>query len=373
MSTHPDFEIFLVTFPGLEATLLAEVEEQGFPHPTLTPGGVTIRGGWPEVWRANLTLRGVTRVLVRIGSFRALHLAQLDKRCRRLPWAELLRPDVPIRIDATSKGSRIYHAGAIKQRFATALKEDLGIETTADAALGLKIRMDDDLCTVSIDSSGETLHKRGHKEAVNKAPLRETLAALLLRHCGYTGNEPVLDPMCGSGTIPIEAAEIAAGLAPGRSRTFAFEQLACHDPAAWAALRAPTPHPTPDLMFYGSDRDAGAIRMSQDNAQRAGVQSLTSFRHCPISDLFPPKGPCGLVLINPPYGTRIGDKKKLLPLYRTLGQTLSTRFPGWRVALLTTEAPLAHAAGLPFTTTSPPIPHGGLSVKLYQTDPLAGG
>jgi putative N6-adenine-specific DNA methylase len=361
MSKQTDFEIFLVAFPGLENALLAEVQDQGFARPTVSPGGVTVHGGWPEVWRANLVLRGVTRVLVRIGSFRALHLAQLDKRCRRLPWAELLRPDLPVRIEA-----------AIKQRFATALKEELGIETTADASLALKIRMDDDLCTVSIDSSGESLHKRGHKEAVNKAPLRETLAALLLRECGYTGTEPVLDPMCGSGTIPIEAAEIAAGLAPGRSRNFAFEQLACHDASAWNALRKPAAAHQSDLMFYGSDRDAGAVRMSQDNAQRAGVTALTSFRNCPISDLFPPKGPCGLVLINPPYGTRIGDKKKLLPLYRSLGQTLSSRFAGWRVGLLTSEAPLAHATGLPFARTSAPIPHGGISVKLYQTDALQG-
>ena len=112
-------------------------------------------------------------------------------------------------------------------------------------AIPLKVRIDDDLCTVSVDTSGEMLHRRGHKQAVNAAPLRETLAALLLRACGYDGSEPVLDPMCGSGTFSIEAAEIALGLAPGRSRAFAFERLATFDPAAWTALRAEAAAPAP--------------------------------------------------------------------------------------------------------------------------------
>ncbi|MBI1220720.1 MAG: class I SAM-dependent RNA methyltransferase [Rhodobacteraceae bacterium] len=370
MTDSTPFEIFLMAPPGLEPALLAEVRAAGFAGATALPGGVTVTGGWPEVWRANLTLRGAGRVLARIGSFRALHLAQLDKRARKFPWAETLRPEVPIRVEATCARSKIYHAGAATQRIETALREDFGATIAAEAPITLKARIEDDLVTLSLDTSGESLHKRGHKEAVGKAPMRETLAALFLRQCGYAGTEPVVDPMCGSGTFVIEAAEIAAGLLPGRTRSFAFEHLATFDAAAWAAMRAAaTPHPTA-LRFLGADRDAGAIRSSQDNAARAGVANLITFRAQSVSDLTPPEGPPGLVIVNPPWGARIGERKALFPLYGALGKTLLTRFTGWRVGLVTTDASLAKATALPFAPPGPPVAHGGLKVFLFQTGPL---
>ena len=202
--------------------------------------------------------------------------------------------------------------------------------------------------------------------------MRETLASLFLRQCGFDGSEPVVDPMCGSGTFVIEAAEIAARLNPGRSRRFAFEQLATFDAAAWARMRGVESRrtPPPPVRFHGSDRDAGAIAMAQANAERAGVAAFTAFRQCPISDIAAPEGPPGLVIVNPPYGARIGDKKKLLPLYRALGQPLLTRFPGWRVGLITSEPTLAKATGLPFLPPAAPVPHGGLRVTLFQTAAL---
>jgi putative N6-adenine-specific DNA methylase len=370
MSTAGDLEIFLVTVPGLESVLCAEAKAGGFRDPRPVAGGVTVRGGWPEVWRANLRLRGVTRVLVRIGAFRVLHLAQLDKRARKFPWGESLRRDVPVRVEVTCRKSRIYHAGAAAQRIETAIREELGAPIDAEADLCIKARIEDDLCTVSIDTSGESLHKRGHKEEVGRAPMRETLASLFLAQCGYTGSEPVVDPMCGSGTFVIEAAEIAAGLEPGRSRSFAFEQLAGFDGAAWQRLRDRKSETKPAVRFYGYDRDAGAIRMSRANAERAGVAAFTSFKQQPVSDLSPPEGPPGLVIANPPYGDRIGEKKPLFGLYGALGKTLLQRFAGWRVGLITTDSSLARATGLPFIAPGRPVSHGGLNVVLYQTAPL---
>lgn len=369
MNTDTSFDIFLVATPGLEDMLLAEVIEKGFTNPTLSPSGVTVQGGWPEVWRANLELRGASRVLARIGSFMAFHLAQLDKRARKFPWAEVLRADVPLRVQVTTKASKIYHAGAATQRIETALRESLGATISPEAALVLKVRIDDNVVTISLDTSGESLHKRGHKEAVGKAPMRETLASLLLRQAGYVGAETVVDPMCGSGTFVIEAAEIAMGLNPGRSRSFAFESLASFDAQAWEELRAKPPHTT-DLRFYGSDRDAGAVRMSTANADRAGVADAVHFENHAAGELTPPDGRPGLVIVNPPYGGRIGNKKLLYPLYGTLGQTLLTRFKGWRVGLVTSEPPLAKATGLPWKPQGPAIAHGGMKVWFYQTPPL---
>ncbi len=227
-------------------------------------------------------------------------------------------------------------------------------------------RMDDNICTISVDTSGELLHRRGFKEAVVKAPMRENLAALFLRQCGYTGREPVYDPMCGSGTFVIEAAEMAAGLFPGRSRRFAFELLAGFDAEAWEKIRAVPPLPIASVTFSGSDRDAGAVRASQANARRAGVEAVTAFEQKSVADITPPEGPPGLVIVNPPYGGRIGNLKALYGVYHALGQSLRERFSGWRVGLITSEDKLARATRLPFGAPSRPVDHGGIKVRLYQ-------
>jgi putative N6-adenine-specific DNA methylase len=370
MAKDGRFDIFLVTVPGLEDVLLAEVRSKGFNSPHAVPGGVTIKGGWPEVWRANLWVRGAGRVLAQLASFRVLHLAELDNKARHVPWSEVLRPDVPFRVEATCKKSRIFHSGAAAQRIETAIQEVLGAPQSPDAEILVRALIDHDLCTLSVDTSGELLHRRGYKEAVGKAPMRETMASLFLRQCGYDGTEPVVDPMCGSGTFVIEAAEIAARLNPGRSRRFAFEQLATFDAEAWQRMRDVNSQRPSAVRFYGSDRDADAISMSRANAVRAGVADLTEFRQCTISDLIAPQEPPGLVIVNPPYGTRLGEKKKLLPLYRALGQTLMTRFGGWRIGMIASEPTLARATGLPFLPTTAPVPHGGLRVTLFRTEPL---
>ncbi|MFV0360139.1 THUMP domain-containing class I SAM-dependent RNA methyltransferase [Tropicimonas sp.] len=366
------FEIFLVAAPGLEVPLHDEACGLGLPAPRAVAGGVTLQGGWPDVWRANLWLRGATRVLARIGAFRAFHLAQLDKRARRFPWGEVLRPDVPVRVEVTCRRSKIYHQGAAAQRIGRAITETLGAPVADDALVRIKVRIEDDLCTLSVDTSGDSLHRRGHKQAVGKAPMRETMAAMFLRQCGYDGSGPVVDPMCGSGTFIIEAAEIAAGLAPGRARHFAFEQLATFDPAAWEAMRrAPRAAAiTAAPRFFGFDRDAGAIAMSRANAERAGVGALTEFRCQPVSELFPPEGSPGLVIVNPPYGARIGNRKPLFALHATLGEVLKTRFGGWRVGLVTSDAGLARSTDLPFGPPGAPVPHGGLKVALFRTGAL---
>ncbi|MBL8895769.1 MAG: class I SAM-dependent RNA methyltransferase [Rhizobiales bacterium] len=365
-----ELEIFLVATPGLEDALCAEARGKDFKQASVVPGGVTVKGGWPEVWRANLEIRGATRVLARIGSFRAMHLAQLDKRARKFAWGDVLRADVPVRVEATCRSSRIYHSGAAAQRIKTAIHDELGAPISAEAALVVKVRIEDDLCTISIDTSGESLHKRGHKQEIGKAPMRETMASLFLGACGYDGREPVLDPMCGSGTFVIEAAEIAMGLKPGRSREFPFRLLNNFDERAWQRMRENGATVVPVAQFYGSDHDAGAIRMSKANAERAGVSKFTEFQQLDIREIAPPDGEPGLVIVNPPYGARIGERKPLMDLHTALGEVLLARFSGWHVGLITSDVALAKATGLPFAPPSAPIAHGGLSVQLFQTGKL---
>lgn len=354
-------EIFLVAPPGLEPFLAEEAAELGFAAVAPVPGGVTIRGDWHDVARANRELRGATRVLARVATFRAMHLAQLDKRARKLAWATILRPDMPFRVEVVSRKSRIYHARAAEERIARAIAETAGAPLSRDAEIVVKGRIEDDLVTLSLDTSGAALHLRGHKEWVGKAPMRETTAAMILRACGFAGAEPVLDPMCGSGTFVLEAAEIAMGLAPGRSRDFAFEHLAVAvPPAGESAARATR------WRFHGRDRDAGAIRGARANAVRSGVAEATDFDRAAISDLEPPPGPPGLIVVNPPYGARIGSRKALFGLYGALGAVLTARFGDWRLGLVTADDGLARATGLRLDGGAP-IAHGGIRIRLWRS------
>lgn len=366
------FEIFLATPPGLEALLLAEVKAAGFQQPKATGGGVTIMGSWPDVWRANMTLRGASKVLARVGEFRAFHLAQLDKRARKFPWADILTPGLKVRVEViTNRKSKIYHAGAAVQRIERAVSEEFDAiiaESMADADIVFKVRIDDNNVILSVDTSGDGLHKRGHKQAMSKAPLRETMAALALRGCGYTGTEPVVDPMCGSGTFLIEAAEVARNLMPGRARSFAFERLASFDADAVAAIKQNWKTQETLLRFYGSDRNVNVIGFAKDNAARAGVDDLCDFTPVALSQITRPDGPAGLVMVNPPYGARIGKKKDLFALYSAFGDVMRAHFSGWRVGMITADNHLAEATKLPWLPTDAPIAHGGLKVKLYRTD-----
>lgn len=354
--------VFLVAIPGLEAALAEEARGAGFAGVRQEPGGVSVTGGLSEAARANRTLRMAVRVLWRIGAFRAMHLAQLDKRAKKVAWGEILRSDVPVRIEAVCRKSRIYHHKAAAQRIAGAV-EAAGIPVSGEADLVIKARIEDDLCTISVDTSGAPLHQREHKGFVGKAPLRETMAAAFLVEMGFDGTQTVVDPMCGSGTFVLEAAEMAAGLLPGRTRDFAFEAL---QNAPEKPLQS-TPERVPEVRFFGFDRNDGAIRGALGNAERAGVSDWCRFERQAISDLQPPAGPPGLIMVNPPYGGRIGERKLLFGLYGALGAVLSERFGGWRLGLVTSDGGLAKATGL---TLDPfgPVDHSGTKINLWRCD-----
>ncbi|MEM8553831.1 MAG: class I SAM-dependent RNA methyltransferase [Pseudomonadota bacterium] len=373
MSSLPRFDLFLPVEPGLEPLLHREVVALNLgQNVQAQTGGVSLSGTWDDIRRANLIVRGAQRVLVRAASFRAPHLAQLDKRARKVPWADLLRPGVSVHVETTCKRSRIYHQKAASERIAGAIETIVqGAQLVSeDADVVVKARIEDDLCTVSLDSTGEPLHRRGNKQFVGKAPMRETLASLFLAACDYRSGEPVVDPMCGSGTFVLEAAEIAAGLAPGRNRSFAFEHWAMEQPAGWRSDVLGPPKVVERIAAFGFDRDDGAIRGSLGNANRAGISDRVHFVRQAISDLEPPTDEPGLVITNPPYGARIGNRKLLFALYGTLGRVLRDRFQGWRVGIVTGDPGLAKATDLLFTRPPLTVPHGGIKVSLHFCDDL---
>lgn len=378
-------EFFAVTAPGLAELAAAELEALGI-RGEVDPGGVSWRGSLRDLYRANLELRTASRVLVRVGEFRATSFWELERHARSLPWQRFVDPARDVSWRVTCRKSRLYHQGAVAQRFAEAVQrsvgarsgEPSGADDEAEEDAGgqvLVVRFVRDRCTVSADSSGALLHRRGYRQAVGKAPLRETLAAAMLRASGWDGAAPLVDPMCGSGTIPIEAALIARRIPPGLARAdrsprpFAFERWPEHDPRVWEGVvdesrdrilaRSPAP-------IQGFDRDAGAIDAAVSNARRAGVEADVHFARQPLSALRPP-APRGWLVTNPPYGRRVGHTPRLRDLYACLGNLYRDRFHGWHLCLLSAEPALTAQLGLEFEeklrTTN-----GGVEVRVLSSE-----
>ena len=366
-------QLFLVCPPGLSPVLGAEVRGLGLSGVEV-PGGVELEGDQATVELCNLRLRTASRVLVRLGQIKATNFPELVKRARALPWELLLRKGEPVALRVTCRKSRLYHSGAVAERLHAALEEKLGgklalvkpsedEEAQAPAQLILA-RFDRDLCTVSADSSGALLHQRGYRTSQSRAPLRETLAAALLLAAGYSGEEPLCDPLCGSGTIAIEGAWIAQRRAPGLLRSFSFQRWPGHDEKRWLALKAAAraEERKAPCAISASDLDAGAIAAARANAARAGVELQLDQRA--LADL-PAQEGSGLLAMNPPYGVRVGEGQDLQRLHRELGETLRARRPGFRLAALIADPRLGRAVGLSsrrlFKTQN-----GGLPVELLQ-------
>jgi putative N6-adenine-specific DNA methylase len=366
---------FAIAAPGLAALVADELRELGLDVTDVDAAGVAFNADDAALYRANLHARIASRVIVRVASFQAAHFSDLEKRARAIPWDRWIATGGSVAVRATSRKSRLYHTGGVAQRVHEAIGRSVSGVTLAQGADDeeethaqlVVVRIDRDLCTISIDSSGALLHRRGYRQAVAKAPLRETLAAAMLRAAGWTASTPLLDPCCGSGTIPIEAAMIARRIPPGRSRSFAFETWPSFAPATWKKEQAAGQEQVRSragVAIAGSDRDAGAIEASKANAARAGVEADVDFEQRPLSRSTPPAPGQGLLLTNPPYGERIGDSADLRSLYATFGKLARGALIGWRVALLASDAALVGQAGLglrPVFETS----NGGIRVALW--------
>jgi putative N6-adenine-specific DNA methylase len=380
-------EIFVVTAPGVKPYALDELKALGLAKHTPKagegrveePGGVTFFGDQEAIYRANLHLRTASRVLVRLGSFRATAFSELRKKAGRLDWERYVLPGQPLALRVTCHKSRLYHSDAVAERVVGAAGDRLGKparmsrfkeDDQGEAAQLVVVRMAHDICTISIDSSGETLHRRGYRLATAKAPLRETLAATILLASGWDPGAPLLDPFCGSGTIPIEAAMLARRLAPGRGRRFAFMDWPGFDRQLWDRLLAEAQAAEKPLesdwpILFGSDRDAGAVKLAEENAGRAGVLDQIHFSCRPVSAIEPPARP-GWVVTNPPYGVRVSANRDLRNLYAQFGKVLRASCQGWRVAMLCNDPQLIANTGLKFGD-SLALVNGGVAVRLVRT------
>ena len=341
-------DCFAITAPGIEAVTAAELKALGASVDDTEPGGVSFRADAALMYRANLELRTATRVLKRVAQFEARTWFELERHAKKIPWDVLLGPEMVPEFEVTSRKSKLYHHRGIAERLERLVGAGHKAEEVEPSRVArFQVRAVRDRFVISADASGDLLHRRGYRLETAKAPLRETLAAAMLLGCGWDGAVPLVDPFCGSGTIPIEAALLARRIPPGLHRRFAFEAWPDFDARLWKQVRADAASRiVPGApAIVGSDRDAGAIEASRANAARAGVAENTEFRNVSLTAMDPPPG-TGLLLTNPPYGARIGEEKPLRSLYAQLGNVSRTRLPGWRVALLGANPRLEGQVGM---------------------------
>jgi putative N6-adenine-specific DNA methylase len=362
------------------------------------------------MYAANLWLRTPGRIVVRLARFHASTFHELERRAKRVPWMAFLPVSGTVRVRATCRKSRLYHSDAVAERVLAAIalaapgalrteaqsgagddadqedidarEADAAVSGTVDGAATpgqlFFVRIVDDECEISADTSGELLHRRGYRQETGKAPLRETLAAAMVLASGWKPTEPLIDPLCGSGTIAIEAALLARGIAPGLRRRFAFMEWPTFEKERWDKILGQAQDAAAgkrlELDILGADRDSGAIEAAARNAERAGVAGDTRFEVRPLSaslqELEGLQKP-GWILANPPYGVRLGEPDTLGNLYAKLGSRLKSA-EGWRLGILTSDVALARQTGLPlrarFSTRN-----GGISVAFLAQEKRVAG
>lgn len=340
------FELIVPCHFGLEAVLKKEITDLGYEITLVEDGRVTFEGDAEAIARANVFLRTAERVLLKVGSFTAVTFDELFEKTRALPWERYIPRDGKCWVaKASSIKSKLFSPSDIqkimKKAIVRRLQEeyDLGQQLLPETGsqYPLRVFLFKDQVTIGIDTSGDSLHKRGYRTLTSKAPITETLAAALILLTPWKKDRILVDPFCGSGTFPIEAAMIAANMAPGMNRSFLAE--------SWRNL-VPRKHwynavdeatelldDSVEVDIQGYDVDGEIVRAARENAKRAGVDHLIHFQQRPVSELSHPKK-YGFIISNPPYGERIEEKKNLPELYRQIGERFR-ELDSWSMYLIT--------------------------------------
>jgi putative N6-adenine-specific DNA methylase len=369
-------QFFAATAPGLETICREELRvllPSGTPM-AIVEGGVKFEGRLHDCYLADLNLRTANRLLMRIESFHAANFRELEKNLIAVPWELFILQDTPTHIRVTSRHSRLYHKDAVAGRVQASIalrfaQNEFSGEASPEPTVTQQIfvRLSDNRFTLSIDSSGDLLHKRGIKPRAAKAPIRETLAAAALILSGYTGTEPLVDPMCGSGTFAIEAALIAQKIPPGRFRDFAFMEWPSFQPKRWQHMKQAAEKKivqTNTPFIFASDRDDRAVCELEDSVTQHGLSGIVAVSTRDFFDLSPTEltNRPGLVTLNPPFGRRLGLRRESEALFLSVCERLKKEYKGWKFVLISLNPRLAGM--IPFRSTTHLLPHGGLKVAL---------
>lgn len=340
-----EHEFFAIVQPGFEEVAAAEITAAGGSAPETIEGGVIFRADVEIVWKIHLTAGGITRVLMRLDSFRAIYFEKLHEKIAEIPWELHITHGTFPSVSASASHSRLYHTGRIEHESRAAIAERIdsvfGGTVSAESAdtneQTVYVRFEDDRCTVSLDCTGEPLYRRGFRTFVEKAPLRETIASMMLRFAGVENYDVLYDPMCGSGVIPIEGALMSRGILPGSRRTFAFEKWPGHSEKGFAFTKRTMTglaHRFP-LAIRASDIDKGAVDTARKNFAQAGMVDI-SVSEKSFFDLTPEDCDEGRILfaMNPPYGERLDTNVSTARFYREIGQKIDKDFPRCGFAII---------------------------------------
>jgi putative N6-adenine-specific DNA methylase len=341
----------------LEPLLAGELRELGAADIAEGRGGVHFRGDLATLYRANLWLRTAVRVLRPILEAPVASPEELYDAVQTIDWSRFMTPEHTLAVDCNVRDSNITHskyaALKVKDAICDQFVARVGRRPSVDVEtpmVGLNLHVYQNHATLSLDSSGESLHKRGYRPILTRAPLNEALAAGLILQTGWRGETPLVDPLCGSGTLCIEAAWMALRRPPGLTRKrFGFMGWMDYDVGLWTSLRDEARHSVRkslDQPILGSDARSDAIHFAKTNARAAGIGHLLHFEVRDVRDFRPPAGPPGMLVCNPPYGERIGEEKELRGLYRTIGEVFRDHCPGWTLFVFTGNAFLARQLGM---------------------------
>jgi len=358
---------------GLEGILEEELHELGVPMTHRTAGGVAFQAPWSSMYWVNLKSHIASRVLWKVGHSTYRSEEDVYRAAYALAWPDWFMPSNTIKVKVSAHRCPLPSLDfvtlrikdAVCDKFMTVRQKRPSVDRH-HPNIRLDTFLDSETVTFYLDTSGEPLFKRGYRLPSVEAPLRENLAAGLLRLARWTANEVLLDPMCGSGTIPLEAALMARRIAPGLTRSFAFERLLVHDAKRWAQLRESAKmkqRAEVPAAIYASDHDADSIKVAQRTFQGAGVAIDILLRHIDVLSVEPPAEK-GVVLINPPYGVRLSSPEELESFYPRLGDWLKQRFAGWRACIFTGDARLPKLIGLAPSKRTP-LFNGSLECRLY--------
>ncbi len=338
------FELLVPCHFGLEAVLKREIYDLGYEITKVEDGRVTFEGDEEAICRANIFLRTAERVLIQVGRFKATTFEELFQGIKNLPWEEYIPEDGKFWVKkASSINSKLFSPSDIQSIAKKAMVERMKQKYRKDwfkedgAPYPVRIFLLKDEVTVALDTSGDSLHKRGYRTMTSKAPLTETLAAALILLTPWRANRILVDPFCGSGTFPIEAAMIVANIAPGMNREFTAEQWTnLIDRKLWyeCVKEAEDMIDTEvEVDIQGYDIDGDVVKAARENAKRAGVDHMIHFQQRAVADLNHPKK-YGFLITNPPYGERLEDKADLPALYTQIGEAYQ-RLDSWSMFLIT--------------------------------------
>lgn len=349
-------QYFATTARGLETIAAKELESLGAEDISPDFTGVHFRGDKALMYRVNLWARTIFRVLLPIAEFRCLDRRMLFREVERISWEDYLKPKNTLAVKCTGSNEKLNHthftALQVKDAIASRQKKKFGSRSsvnTKNPDLLVNVHIREDRCIVSLDSSANSLHRRGYRLAVGSAPLKETLAAALLDMAEYDPNLPFLDPLCGSGTLPIEAALKSLNIAPGLLREkFGFTTWQDFDESLWYELLEEAENSQLNELkapIYGSDRNYNVLSQARSNAKLCGVEKNVQFAKTELSQLEAPAEK-GILMCNPPYGERLGEIEELGEFYKLLGDIFKQRFKGWTAYILTGNRQLMKKVGL---------------------------